>query len=230
VFAKSLELTPVPLGAEGVEVVLLDLTQIGDGEPLAQDMLAPAEREEYARLGHPLRRREWLGARVALKTILLRRGCIGEAVECEIGKDARGRPEIVFAPGVPASTVAVCSISHQGRFACVAISNSMQARIGVDIEEISPRLLRVAEALAEDRQVLLRFRSVEERLAILWAMKEGCAKALGGGIEMALRSVQCEETVEGRHRVRTDHGQELRAWHIQRDGYVVALAAGQEAI
>jgi phosphopantetheinyl transferase len=226
VFAESLELTSVPLGAEGVEVALLDLAQIGDAESMAHDVLTARERAEYASLGHPLRRREWLGARAALKTILLRRGSIREAVECEIGKDARGRPEIAFAAGVPATGVADCSISHQGRFACVAIASSPQARIGVDVEAMSPRLLKVAEAFAEDRQLLLRSRTPAERLAVLWAMKEACAKALGGGIGMAVRSVQCEETAEGRHRVRTDRGQELRAWHLEHDGYIVALASG----
>lgn len=227
-FAESLELTPVPVGAESVEVVLLDLTRIEDVEAMAQDVLTAAEREAYASLGHPRRRREWLGARAALKAILLRRGRISGAAECEIQKDARGRPEIVFAPGAHAPEVADCSISHQGRFACVALSGAAPARIGVDVEAISPRLLKVAGAFAEDRQARLRSRSAEERLTVLWAIKEACAKALGGGIGTALRSVRCEETAEGRHRVWTDLGRELRAWHVERNGYVVALADLQD--
>jgi phosphopantetheinyl transferase len=230
VFAEGLALTSVRLEAEGAEVGLLDLTQIGDVDSMARVVLTAREREEYAGLRHPLRRREWLGARAALKAILVRQGRLGEAGECEIRKDERGRPEILFAPGIPASGVADCSISHQGRFACVAVSCGVEARIGVDIEEISPRLLKVADAFAEDRQSRLRSRSVEERLAVLWAIKEACAKALGDGIGMAVRAVQCEETAEGRHRVRTDHGQELRAWHVERDGYVVALASRRQAV
>ena len=227
-FAEDLELTPLPLGVEGVEVFLLDLTRMADLESTAAEVLTRSEREQYVRLGHPMRRREWLGARAALKAILLRRGCVREAIQCEIMKDTRGRPWVSFAPGLPAPRIRDCSISHKGRFACVGVSIRADARIGVDVEGISPRLLKVAEAFAGDRQSLIRSHPAEERLAMLWALKEACAKAMGGGIGMALRDVCCEETVEGRHRVRTGDGRELRAWHLQRDGYVVALGLGRE--
>lgn len=222
-FAEDLALTPLCLEVEGVEVFLLDLTPLADLESTASQVLTRTEREQYARLGHPMRRREWLGARAGLKAILLRRGCVRDAMECEILKDSRGRPWISFAPGLPAPPVRDCSLSHTGHFACIGVSTRADARIGLDVEEISPRLLKVAGAFEGDRQSLLRPRPAEERLAVLWAVKEACAKAMGGGIGMALRAVRCEETAEGRHRVRTGDGGALRAWHLRRDGYVVAL-------
>lgn len=228
-FAEDLELMPVPLGVDGVEVFLLDLTRMADPESTSSKVLTHTEREEYARLGHPMRRREWLGARAALKAILLQRGCVREPLQCEILKDTHGRPWVSFAPGFPAPPVRDCSISHQGRFACVGVSTRTDARIGVDVERISPRLLKVAGAFAGDRQFLIRSHPAEQRLTVLWALKEACAKAMGGGIGAALRDAVCEETAAGRHRVRTGE-RELRAWHLQRDGYVVALGLGREPV
>jgi phosphopantetheinyl transferase len=103
-------------------------------------------------------------------------------------------------------------------------------RVGVDVEEVSPRLLRLAGAFAGDRQSLIRPRPPEERLALLWAVKEACAKAVGGGIGMALGHVSCEETAEGRHQVRTSDGLEFRAHDFVHDGYVIAMCLRTEEV
>ena len=95
------------------------------------------------------------------------------------------------------------------------------------MEEVSLRLLRLANAFAHDRDVLIGSRSTEERLTILWALKEACAKVLGNGLDMAFRGVTCEETALGRHRVTTADGLELRGRHIVHEGYVVALCVGR---
>ena len=70
----------------------------------------------------------------------------------------------------------------------------------------------------------------EERLALLWAVKEACAKAMGGGIEMALGHVSCEETAKGWHQVRTSDGLEFRARDFLHDGYVIAMCLRTEDV
>ena len=222
-FAEDLELVDLPLGEKDVEVSLLDVTRLGDPDSTASRFMTAPEREEYLRLRHPLRRREWLGARVCLKTMLLRSRCVSDPIQCEITKDESGRPWVSFAPALAPGLAFDCSLSHKGRFACACASRLPDTRVGVDIEEISPRLLRVSKAFAGDCQSLVRSRPPEERLALLWAIKEACAKAVGTGLGMALSSVVCEETIEGQHQIRTSGGLELRAHHLLHDGYVIAL-------
>jgi len=216
------ELIRLGLSEESVEVCLLDLGLLSDLESTAARFLTPPEQAEYAELRHPLRRREWLGARVCLKLMVIRQGRVADPLRCAVVKDPRGRPRLVFTPELEAGVVSDCSISHKGRFAGAVTSNATGSRVGVDIEEVSPRLLRLARAFAHERDALLRSRPEEERLAILWALKEACSKVMGRGLAMALREVTCEETAPGRHRVVTE-GLELSGRHTICEGYVVAL-------
>jgi phosphopantetheinyl transferase len=226
----DLDLTPLPFGDDDVEVLVLDVTRLPTLEPLAQGMLTLEEHAEYARLRHPERRREWLAARVCLKTMLLRRRWISDPRECAIVKDARGRPRLAFGVERPAETAYDCSLSHKGRLACAGAARTPEIRVGVDVEEVSPRLVRLAGAFAHDRDVLLGGRSDAERLAILWALKEACAKVLGSGLDARFRDAICCETARGRHRVTTAGGLELRGRHVVHQGYVIAVCvAGAHA-
>jgi phosphopantetheinyl transferase len=218
-------LTALALGDDRIDVRLLDLARLGDLETAAARFLAEPEQAEYAELRHPLRRREWLGARVCLKLMALGQGLVGAPLDCAVIKDPRGRPRLVFAPGPATGVVADCSLSHKGRFVCAATSSAPGARIGVDIEEISPRLRRLAGQFAHERDRVLGSRPEDERLAILWTLKEACSKVVGHGLAMALREVACEEIAPGRHRVTTD-ALELAGRHTTHDGYVVALCVG----
>ena len=169
---------------------------------------------------------EWLGARVCLKLMVMRQGRVGDPLRCAVVKDPRGRPRLVFTPELAAGVASDCSLSHKGRFVCAVTSRAAGSRVGVDIEEVSPRLVRLARAFADERDVLLGSRPEEERLTILWALKEACSKVVGRGMAMGLRAVTCEETAPGRHRVQMDNGLELSGWHTIHEGYVVALCSG----
>lgn len=217
------------LDAEQVEACLLDLGGGHDLESTAPRFLSAGEQAELAELQHPLRRREWLGARVCLKLMVMRQGLVEDPRQCAVVKDPRGRPRLVFTPDLTAAVVSDCSLSHKGRFACAITSSAAGARVGVDVEEVSPRLLRLARAFAHERDALLGSRPDEERLAILWALKEASSKVVGRGIAMGLREVRCEETAPGRHRVIAE-GLELSGRHTLHEGYVVAvcLGAGQK--
>ena len=221
---------PIPLAfeAEGIDVALLDATALADAEAAAAHFLTAAEHAECAQLRQPPRRLEWLGARICLKTLLLRRRWVDDPRDCEVVKDARGRPCLVrLIAGGPDVRYA-CSLSHKDRFACAGISSAPGARLGVDIEMVSPRLTRLAAAFAHDRDVVLGYRSSDARLAILWTLKEACSKVLGRGLAMSLLDVTSEEVAPGRHRVTTAEGLELEGRHLTYEGYVVALCVGPD--
>src|SRR5262245_21382181 len=221
---------PILLGfqEDGIDVALLDATALASVEAAAAHFLTAAEHAEWARLQQPPRRLEWLGARICLKSLLLRRRWVDDPRNCEVAKDPRGRPRLVqLSAGGPDVRYA-CSLSHKDRFACAAITSTPGVRLGVDIEMASPRLARVATAFAHDRDVVLDDRSSDERLAILWTLKEACSKVLGRGLAMSLLDVTCEEVAPGRHRVTTAEGVELQGRHLTYEGYVVALCAGPD--
>ena len=219
------ELIPLPLTDGAIEVSLLDLDRLAGLEAMADRFLTAPERSEYEELRHPERRREWLGARVGLKLMAVRGRAVDDPLRCAVVKDPRGRPRLVAAPGFAASVLADCSLSHKGRFACAATSVTPGLRIGVDIEEVSPRLLRLARAFAHERDRLAPSRAEPERLAILWALKEACSKVVGRGLAMGFRAVTCEETSPGHHRVVTAEV-ELTGRHAIHEGHAVALCFG----
>ena len=221
---------PIPLGfqEEGIDAALLDTSALADTEAAAAHFLTSAEDAEYARLQLPPRRLEWLGARICLKTLLLRRRWIDNPRDSEVVKDARGRPRLVRPIANGPDVRYACSLSHKDRFACAAISSAPGLRIGIDVEAPSPRLTRVAPAFVHDRDVVLGHRSSDERRAILWTLKEACSKVLGRGLAMSLLDVTCEEVAPGRHRVTTAEGLEFRGRHLTYEGYVVALCVGPD--
>ncbi len=224
------EPAPLDFGEAGIDVAVLDVTRLGDAEVAAAHFLTAEEHEEWARLHHPPRRLEWLAARICLKTMLLRRRWIGDPRDCAVVKDPRGRPRLARLAAIGPDIDYDCSLSHKDRFVCTAISSLPGVRLGVDIEKVSPRLPRLAAAFAHDRDVVLGERSSEERLAILWALKEACSKVLGRGLAMPLLDVTCEEIAPGRYRVRTAEGRELRGRHLAHEGYVVALCVGADRL
>ena len=95
--AEPLVPEPTLLGFDeaGIDVAVLDVSGLADGEAAAALFLAAPEHAECAQLREPPRRLEWLGARICLKTLLLRRRWIDDPRDCEVAKDARGRPRLV---------------------------------------------------------------------------------------------------------------------------------------
>jgi phosphopantetheinyl transferase len=221
----ALELSAPALDGDGIEVRLLELDRLGDLDMAAARALTATEQAEYAELRHPLRRREWLGARVCLKLMAQRQGRVASMLDCAVLKDSRGRPRLVFAERPATGVVADSSLSHKGRFVCAATSSAVGSRIGVDIEEISPRLRRLTRQFVHASDRLLPSHQEDEGLAILWALKEACSKVVGRGLAMPFGEVRCEEIAPGVHRVTTGK-YELTGRHATHDGYVVVLCVG----
>ncbi len=130
---------------------------------LADALLLPGEQDFAASLP-PLRRRTWVGGRVALREAVARR----QVEVPPIVADDRG------APVLPAGVVG--SITHKEGLAAALVALEARARIGIDLEldvvrtqDISARILtedEIAEldgldAAARGREVLLRFSAKE---------------------------------------------------------------------
>jgi len=130
---------------------------------MAAERLRPEEREAAAALG-PVRRRGWVGGRVALREALAR---IGKTAP-PILADERG------APRLPPGTTG--SISHKEHVAVALVAMEEAGKVGVDVEIDAPRGRDIAakvlrpEELAElggmgeeerARAVLLRFSAKE---------------------------------------------------------------------
>src|SRR5207253_7953928 len=87
--------------------------------------------------------------------MVMRQGLVDDPLRGAVVKDPRGRPRLLFMPELTDRVVSDCSLSHKGRFVCAVTSRAAGSRVGVDIEEVSPRLVRLARAFADERDVLL---------------------------------------------------------------------------
>ncbi len=209
---------------DGLSVSLLDLDAIGNADEAAGEWLAPRELDEFARLRHPARRREWLGARVCAKAMWMNRSPAGDPRARAVVKDARGVPWLV-AEG--ALDWLACSLAHDSRFAAAGLAWRGGMAVGVDVESISRRVLRLAPAFVREDEWLPARRRSPSQAARLWALKEAAAKAAGGGLGLALRAT-VRQAAAGPHAVTWDGTPTLAGWHAVHDGHVVAACVATD--
>jgi 4'-phosphopantetheinyl transferase EntD len=133
------------------------------GYPPALDVL-PGEELAAAAAMSPVRRRTWLGGRVAMRLALARAGIAAAPVL----SDDRG------APLLPAGVAG--SISHKESIAVALVAAQAEARLGIDVEADGARSLDISRKVLHpdelpevatyagadrDREVLLRFSAKE---------------------------------------------------------------------
>ncbi len=222
----DIKLISLANGASGFSLALLDTAALAGAPlaPLCARYLSANERRQFDELVHVGRRSEWLGARICLKRMLLEQSWIDRPSQCELRKDSRGRPWLVGLRGARLPETVDCSLSHQGRWACASLS-TQGARIGVDVEPVSSRLVRLAEMFVGQRDRPGAWHSLERRLTILWTLKEAASKALGLGIGVGLSEVVCRAVGGPRHNLQVEtYGARLSAWHFLYEDLVVAVA------
>lgn len=128
--------------------------------------------EELNHLSHPLndtppvageeRTRQWLACRIALRTLI-------DDNDAELYKDDLGKPHVTGSQHV--------SLSHTQQFA-VAIAGHNP--VGIDIEEITPRITRIAPRFMNSSE--LEMANGTDNLTILylvWCAKEALYKLYG---------------------------------------------------
>ncbi len=131
-----------------------------DESPEALRPLLPAHMAPLDELAeaHPRRQREWLASR-ALAYQLLQQFT---SVPLHLQRDPTGKP--VFA-----QTGFRLSITHSPRLAAVILSEKYD--VGIDIELVSPKALRVADKFLTEREKTFTAED-EQQTCLYWSAKE----------------------------------------------------------
>ena len=123
---------------------------------LGSEILAE-EQEKYQQISNLKRKREFQNVR------LLRNLQIGEKA---ISYDALGKPNVK-------DKKIFISISHSKNYVAFAHDTST---IGIDIEELSPRILKVWERFAHSEELALFDKTSIYDMTVLWTIKEALFK------------------------------------------------------
>ena len=168
----------------------VDLAPHAAREAAALGWLDAAERSRRDRARHAGRRREFALCRAALRSVLCARlGCTNR--ELAFRESERGKPDALLC-GAPAPIR--FSVSHCGRHGLVAVAR--EGRIGVDVEERTPRRdldALIAAVLAPAERAEVEAAAGPRRTWMfyrLWTIKEALVKALGEGLHRAPASFE----------------------------------------
>ncbi len=129
--------------------------------------LTGLEREFFASLQSPLRKKHWLSYRLILPHILRKMPPGG------IFYDSFGKPRIVNGAGQ-------ISVSHSGRYSVMIASRNKS--VGVDIEKVDDKIFRLAHKFLSPGEMEYSFGSFPtESLMLIWCAKEAMYKLHGRG-------------------------------------------------
>jgi phosphopantetheinyl transferase len=115
-----------------------------------------------------------------------------------------------------------CSVSHDSRFAVAAVS---ERRIGIDVEEISERVLKSRRLyMHEEELALVRGHAIGEveASARVWSIKEAVSKALGVHLADAWLRTRVKDIGYEKSVIMIDEG-EHEAIHAVVDGHLFTL-------
>jgi phosphopantetheinyl transferase len=175
-------------------LAILDLNRVDDLHQLGRNFLTEQENERYNLLKNEARKKEWLGARICLKMLLIKEGVVRHPNEYEIAKDRRGRPQILSLRDSSLLAHLDCSLSHKGEYALAAISKSGKKKLGADIEKLSQIFQKLAARFVHKEDKLLIDQDNAAYFPTLWAVKEAVSKAHGRGLGIGFGRLACRET------------------------------------
>ncbi len=192
-----------------------------DVEALAARWLCGGEGPRFADLKHAGRRREWIGARRALKSLLIEDRVIRAPQECEIVQNNLGRPSLRMLRDGRKRSVTACSLAHKPPFILVGYGAGAKVRIGVDVERVALRVEALRHRFEAEGDKLLRDDPEGGYSTVLWALKEAASKAVGLGLGIGFRKIQCREKTPGRCTIELQDGKVMDGSFIIHDGYVL---------
>ncbi len=142
---------------KGIDIFIAKI-RIDEEKMLEEVSLSSQEKMKYAEMTSKKRRQEWLTYRVLLSNVL--------GKEFILEYQSNGKPYLLQ----PKKNI---SISHSKEYVAIAIA---EKKIGIDIEKIDTRILKLKEKILNSREVN-RFVAADERvLHIIWGIKESVYK------------------------------------------------------
>ena len=163
-----------------VEIKVVDLQQLPPGETF----LSQREQAFFQTLKLPKRRKEWLGGRFALKSLVAFQT---KAALCEIEvlpQEKSGKP-LLFVRGEKSQLP--FSITHSHGYAVAAITTEARY-IGIDLEKIQHRIEAWKKDFFHPSELTGQG---DEFLTVLWTQKEAATKLLGTGLTIGSFEVRC---------------------------------------
>ncbi|MDY7034972.1 MAG: 4'-phosphopantetheinyl transferase superfamily protein [Thermodesulfobacteriota bacterium] len=198
-----------------------------DRERQYEDFLTGYEKTEYAVMKTAGRKREWLGARIALKKMLMDQNLIDSPMDCQTEKDRYGRPHLsIYKKGI--SIILNCSISHKNGLAAICIGCLPETRVGIDIEAISERPWRVRRAFINGSDSLAGIEELKENYTILWACKEAASKVMGRGMLMDFRKLTVKGDPQGRFTVLENGRETIEGDYFFSEDFIIAVCYRSE--
>lgn len=190
--------------------------------PFAQKALSNDEKKRWQSMGEK-RRRSFMSSRLACKTISRRLS----------GNDLKTPAENIhtLSPDsarpccrrIDSGTAVACSVSHDDRF---VIAVTADDPVGIDVEEVSPRVLRSKHLfMTTAEECLLKSADLGDvQTAIrIWSIKEAVAKALGINLAKAWQRAEVKQVYENQSFFQVDTSGIFTAVHDTIDNHVFTL-------
>ena len=146
---------------DNIIIGLWDIAENADD--LLSDLYLDNESIEHlAKISHEGRKKHWLAYRQLIKTLIGR--------DYILRYSEFGKPYIVDFSGY-------ISVSHSGKYAAVIIG---EKPVGVDVEKISPRILKVKERFMSRQEIASISESESpDKFYVYWSSKEALHKLYG---------------------------------------------------
>jgi 4'-phosphopantetheinyl transferase len=134
--------------------------------------LSKNDEERFCELRHESRKKQWLASRIILQEL-------SGNPKLSVSYEKTGRP--IINDGIHH-----VSISHTVNFVSVILGKS--TKVGIDIEYIHPRILKVAHKFVSqaEENFLKNHKNLQESLVLIWSAKEALFK-LNGKTDMDFR-------------------------------------------
>ncbi|MBW1706801.1 MAG: polyketide synthase dehydratase domain-containing protein [Deltaproteobacteria bacterium] len=187
----------------------------------AEKALSGPELERFDKMGDK-RKKDYLGARLCCKALSRRLSGRDMDTPASSITTISADPALPCCPLTDGRIKFSCSVSHDSRFAIAVASGS---RVGVDVEEISERVLKSRRFfMSEAEKMLVRDSSLGEVEASLmvWSIKEAVSKAFGISLVHAWEKVAVKDIGMNTSSILME-GLNYTAFHVKVDGHVFTM-------
>ncbi len=179
-------------------------------------LLAPDEVALLQTLHLEKRRRQYILGRLVLRQLLAE----------QLGEEPARVPLVVAGDGAVdlADSAWRLSIAHSGDRAVAAVST--RGAIGVDIERVQPRHQGLPRFLLHpEEHAMVESPDPDDRLILLWTIKEAVLKAMRTGFRVSPRALRVVlDGAKGQALIEVNNRMEWQARFTKYDDYYVSVA------